>query len=54
MWLILVANLQSISQEKGFKFVTENLTTFFTARKDICHLELAVGTFSPKLDSDLG
>ena len=32
----------------GVKFDTENFTTFFTARKDICHLELTLGTSSPK------
>ena len=29
-------------------FVTENFTTFFTSRKDICHLELTLGESSPK------
>ena len=31
----------------GLKFVTENFTTFFTARKEICHLELTLGAFAP-------
>ena len=30
----------------GLKFVTENFTTFFTSRKDICHLELTLGESS--------
>ena len=32
----------------GLKFVTENFTTFFTARIEICHLELTLGASSPK------
>ena len=36
------------SQEQSFKFVTENFTTIFTARKWICHLELTLGGFSRK------
>ena len=31
----------------GLKFVTENFTEFFTAKKNICHLELALGAFLP-------
>ena len=38
------------SQDKiGYKFVTENFTTFFTARKDICPLELTLGASSPEI-----
>ena len=44
----LVANFLSISPGKiDFKFVTESFTTFFTARKEICHLELTLGASSP-------
>ena len=32
----------------GFKLVTENFPTFFTAREEICHLELTLGASSPK------
>ena len=35
--------------EIGFNFVTENFTTFFNARKEMCHLELAPGASSPKI-----
>ena len=31
----------------GLTFVTKNFTTFFTARKEICHLELTLGESSP-------
>ena len=34
-------------QKIGLKFVTENFTIFFTARKEICHLELSLGASSP-------
>ena len=37
---------QIFSKEK--RVVTANFTTFFTARKDMCHLELTLGAFSPK------
>ena len=44
----LVADFLSIFSRKiGFKFVTENFTAFFTASKDICHLELTLGASSP-------
>ena len=44
-----VATFLSVSpRKKGLKFVTENVTTFFTARKEICHLELTLGASSPK------
>ena len=35
----------------GLKFVTENFTTFFTSRKEICHLELTLGESSPKISA---
>ena len=38
----------------GLKFVTENFSTFFTARKDICHLELTLGASSPNYFSLFG
>ena len=31
----------------GLKFVTENFTTFSTAREENCHLELTLGASSP-------
>ena len=34
--------------KRGVKFVTENFTTFFTSRKEICHLELTLRESSPK------
>ena len=49
MWWIFGGKLSvSILPRKiGLNFITENSTTFFTARKDICHLELALGASSP-------
>ena len=49
----LVANFLSyFPRENGLKFITpktsENFTTFSTARKEICHLELALGATSRK------
>ena len=38
----------NFSQEKCLTFVTENFTTFVTARKEICHMELTLGASSPK------
>ena len=35
-------------RKMGLKFVIENFTTFFTSRKEICHLELTLGESSPK------
>ena len=37
----------------GLTFVTENLTTFFTARKEICHLELTLGASSPNKNATI-
>ena len=42
----MVANFSP--RKIGLKFVTENFTTFSTARKEICHLELTLGASSPK------
>ena len=43
-----MADVLSISPGKmGVNFVTENFTTFFTARKEICQMELTLGAFSP-------
>ena len=36
----------------GSKSVTENFTTFFTSRKEICHLELTLGESSPDLQRE--
>ena len=33
----------------GLNFVTENFATFFTARKEIYHLELNLGASSPNI-----
>ena len=35
-------------EKQGLKLVTENFTKFFTARKEIRHLELTLGASSPK------
>ena len=35
----------------GLDVVAENLTTFFTASKDSCHLELTLGAFSRNFKS---
>ena len=35
----------------ALKFVTGNFATFFTARKEICHLELTLGASSPNFSS---
>ena len=44
-----MANFRSsFPRRKRLKFVTENFTTFFTARKEICHLELTLGPSLPK------
>ena len=45
-----MANFLPIFPRKkiGLNFVTENFTTFFAARKEICHLELTLGASSPK------
>ena len=54
----LVANILSFFPRKNRLefFVTENFTTLFTARKDICHLELTPGASSPNMffDRDKG
>ena len=34
-------------QKIGLKFVTANFTTFFTAIKEICHLEFTLGAPLP-------
>ena len=52
----LVANFFHIFPRKyGLKFVTpetsENFTTFFTAKKEIYHLELALGATSRNFSS---
>ena len=36
------------SPGKRHNICTENFTTFFTARKEICHLELTLGASPPK------
>ena len=36
------------STRENAEFFTENFTTFFTTRKDICHLELTLGVSSSK------
>ena len=53
MWWILLANFkaQFFPVNLGLKFVTENFTTFFTSRKKICHLELTLGSSSPKISA---
>ena len=48
---ILVAMLLLIFPWKmGFKFVTGDFATFFTAREEICHLEPTLGASSPKVN----
>ena len=50
----LVANFLSIFPRKmGLRFGTENFTTFFTAREEICHLELTLGASSSKISSGI-
>ena len=48
-----MANFLLVSPRKiGLEFVTENFTTFFTARKSIGHLELTLGGFSRNVSSE--
>ena len=50
MWWILVTKFCQFSPGNiGLTFVTDNFTTFFTARKEVCHLELTLVASSPNV-----
>ena len=52
-WWQMFCQFSPGKKKPELKFVTGNFTTFFTARKEICHLELTLGASSPKIhDSD--
>ena len=46
MWQIFC---QFFPGKKNFNLVTENFATFFTPRKETCHLQLTLGASSPNL-----